>query len=83
MTRRRVMVIKIIHERWKCIGCSSCVAADPDRWHMSDDNFADLKDSKHSKVPEGTLEEREVDDVGQSKEAADICPVNCIHVKEE
>ena len=75
------MSIKIIHERWKCIGCGSCVAVDPDRWELADDNFADLKESKHSAVPEGTLEEREVKEIEKSQEAEEICPVNCIHVK--
>ena len=74
------MPIKIIHQRWKCIGCGSCVAVD-DRWEMADDNFADLKGAKHTKVAEGTLEELEVDNVDKSQEAADICPVECIRVK--
>ena len=77
------MPIKIIHERWKCIGCGSCVAVDQDRWVMADDNFADLKESKHSQTPEGTLEERHCEEMGKSKEAEEICPVNCIHVTEE
>jgi ferredoxin len=76
------MPIKIIHERWKCIGCGSCVAVDQERWHMSDDNFADLKDCVHHKTPEGTREEREVKEMGKSKEAEEICPVNCIHIQE-
>jgi ferredoxin len=75
------MPLTIIHERWKCIGCGSCVAVDPDRWDMADDNFADLKESKHEQVKEGTLESREVADIGRSQDAEDLCPVNCIHIK--
>ena len=74
------MAIKVIHERWKCIGCTSCVAVDPDRWEMAPDNIADLKGSVHEKVPEGTKETAEFEDDGRSQEAADLCPVNCIHV---
>lgn len=77
------MPIKILHERWKCIGCGSCVAVDEERWTMADDNFADLKESKHTKVAEGVKEERVVEQLGKSKEAEEICPVNCIHVTEE
>ena len=76
-------MIKIVHERWKCIGCGSCIAVDPDRWVMADDNIVDLKESKHHKVPEGVREERVVSDLGKSKEAAEMCPVNCIHVTNE
>lgn len=72
-----------MHERWKCIGCGSCVAVDPARWEMADDNIADLKESKHAKVKDGTLETREVADVDKSQDAADNCPVNCIHVTKE
>ncbi|HSU72455.1 MAG TPA: ferredoxin [Candidatus Binatia bacterium] len=77
------MPIKIIHERWKCIGCGSCVAVDEDRWVMSDDNFADLLESVHHATPEGTREERVVQELGRSKEAEEICPVNCIHVSQD
>jgi len=77
------MPIKILHERWKCIGCGSCVAVDQDRWEMADDNFADLKGSKHTQTPEGTKEELVVVDVGKSKDAEEICPVNCIHITKE
>ncbi len=76
-------MIKIVHERWKCIGCGSCVAVDPDRWEMADDNFVDLKESKHHKVAEGVREERSVAKMDKSKEAEEICPVNCIHVTNE
>jgi ferredoxin len=76
-----VMRIEIKHERWKCIGCGSCVAVDPDRWEMNDDNIADLKDCPKQETPEGILEVKEFDDLGESEEAADLCPVECIHIK--
>lgn len=76
-------MIKILHERWKCIGCGSCVAVDPTRWELADDNCADLKDSKHTKTKDGTKEERTVSDLLGSKDAEDLCPVNCIHVTQE
>ena len=47
---------------------------------MAADNIADLTGSKHTPVPEGIKEEAEFEDDGRTQEAADLCPVNCIHV---
>jgi len=74
-------MIKILHQKWKCIGCGSCVAVDMDRWEMDDNNLAHLKGSKHSETAQGTVEELEVEDIKDSQEAVDICPVECIHIK--
>ena len=73
----------VIHERWKCIGCSACVAVSPEHWEMTaDDGKSDIKNC-HRKIdtPEGLQEELDVDQPGTNKDAEDACPVNCIHVK--
>lgn len=70
------------HERWKCIGCSACVAIAPDHWDMADDGKTDIKGSTSKDVPEGKLQEKPLSEaeLPQNKEAAEVCPVNCIHV---
>ena len=76
------MPFKVIHERWKCIGCSACVAVSPEHWVMADDGKTDIKGAVHKKVPDGTLEELEVAQPGTNQDAADACPVSCIHVQD-
>jgi ferredoxin len=58
---------KIIHEREKCIGCGSCVAICPNNWEMKGEK------SRPKKI--------ELDEIGCNQEAADSCPVECIHVQ--
>lgn len=72
---------KIIHERPKCIACGSCAAVAPKYWEMSEkDGLADLKGCTMN----GENEERIVDEkeAAINKEAADVCPVQIIHVEE-
>ena len=64
---------KITQERGKCIGCGACAAVCGEFWEMRDDGKAGLKGGK---------DEIEVKDAGCNKEAENVCPVNCIHVKE-
>ncbi|MBI4017248.1 MAG: ferredoxin [Candidatus Aenigmarchaeota archaeon] len=75
------MPFKVIHERWKCIGCNACVAVSPEYWEMNEDGKSDIKGAVHKNVPEGVLEELEVAEPGTNKEAEESCPVSCIHVK--
>jgi len=76
------MPFKIIHERWKCIGCNACVAVSPEHWEMNSDGMSDIKNSVHKKTAEGTLEELEIEEPGTNKDAEESCPVNCIHIKQ-
>lgn len=70
---------KVIYEREKCIGCGSCAVICPKYWEMAEDGKAKLKgleiNSKKSNY------ELEVKEIGCNQEAADVCPVQCIHVK--
>lgn len=69
---------KITHERKKCIGCGSCATVCPDFFEMSqEDGLAVLKNAK--KV--GEEFELEVEKIGCLKEAADVCPVQIIKIK--
>lgn len=60
---------KITIEREKCIGCGSCQSVCPKYWKMAEDNKADY------------LGKEEVEDIECNQEAADSCPVQCIHIK--
>jgi ferredoxin len=77
MKRDGIMArFKVEIERPLCISCESCVNICPGFWEMAHDGFSHLKGSK--KV--GENEEREVDDVSCSNDAAENCPATCIHV---
>ena len=75
---------KAEHVRPECIGCGACVAIAPDFWQMDDnDNKADLKNCKKTRNgSEIVLEELQLaeKDFQINKDAAEACPVNCIHV---
>jgi len=72
------MSVKIIQKHDECIGCGACVAIDPDNWKMDSDK-ADLIDA----TVNGDIQEKVVEEVGQAKDAAASCPVNCIKVEEQ
>jgi len=71
---------KIIHEREICIGCGACAAVCSDFWEIGEDGKSDLKGSKYA----GKNQERVIDekDLKCNKEAAETCPVNCIHIED-
>jgi len=75
---------KIIHERWKCIGCGACVAVSPENWEMTaEDCKSDIKNpTRKIEKKEGLQEELDVDEVGTNKDAKEACPVECIHITE-
>lgn len=69
--------MKIIQEHQKCIGCGSCVALCPKYWQIGDDGKAKLIGAK---LNESNFE-LEVEKTDCNQEAAETCPVQCIHVK--
>lgn len=68
---------KIILKRNECIGCGACAATCDDLFEMADDGHAHLKGAEKKDV-----EELEVKELKCAKEAAEVCPVNVIEVKE-
>jgi ferredoxin len=75
-------MVKITHEKWKCVMCGACAGTCPEFWEMGSDGKAHLKGAEYKKVDEGELGELTVDDAKCNKAAADGCPANCIHVEE-
>jgi ferredoxin len=69
---------RVVLEREDCTGCESCVSSCDASFEMADDGFAHLKGSKRV----GSNDELDTDDLGCSKDGADVCPVNVIHVFE-
>ena len=70
--------MKIVHEREKCIGCGSCAALCPKYWEMAEDGKAKLLGSKVNQKTGN--EELDINKIDCAQEAADICPVQIIHV---
>lgn len=68
---------KLQHNRLDCIGCGSCVAICPAFWEMNDDGKADIKKGKNLK---NGWQELEIKDLKCNMEAAQVCPVNVIHI---
>lgn len=63
------MAVKIEHVINDCIGCGACVAV-CDNWSMGSDGKSHPKQT-------------ELKEVGCNKEAANVCPVGCIHIKQK
>jgi len=62
-------MFKIIQDREKCVGCGACVSV-CNNWEMGEDGKAKPKKT-------------EVEEVGCNKEAAEVCPVQCIKIEED
>jgi ferredoxin len=55
-----------------CIGCGACAATCPDSFEMKD---TDAGQKAKAKKPD-------VEELGCAQEAAEVCPVNAIHIKD-
>lgn len=73
--------VKVIHERDICIGCCACESIAPKFWKMNSDTKADLVGAKKEDGKEVYV--LETDAITENIEAAQSCPVECIHVEED
>lgn len=73
------MAVKVIHDRNACIGCGACAAVCPDSWAMGGDGKSDLKGAKE----DGGNFVLEAAEDGCHMQAAQSCPVNCIHIEKD
>ena len=62
------MAYKITVDKEKCAGCGACTQCD--NFEMQDDGKAHAKKS-------------EVEEIGCNQEAAEVCPVDAIIIKEQ
>ena len=71
----------IIHDKPICIGCAACAVIHPDRWIMEDSGLSHVVDSHKDGDKEVFIaSDKEFE---QNKDAADTCPVNCIHLEKD
>ena len=70
---------KLEHNRPDCIGCGACAAVAPEFCEMHDDGKSDIVKGIHRDDgwQELGVEEK---DKELNMEAADVCPVNVIHL---
>ena len=75
---------KIIHDREICIGCSACASVCPKYWEMNSDGKSDVIGATTENGMEllGSNESPLTIDFDSNNEAAESCPVNCIHIHE-
>lgn len=70
--------MKIILEKSKCIGCGSCVSLCGSFFEIGEDGKPYLKNSK-TNSKDGN-EELEIKEASCAKEAAEVCPAECIKI---
>ncbi|MBD3312845.1 ferredoxin [Candidatus Woesearchaeota archaeon] len=66
------MDYNIEQEREKCIMCGACAGTCPDNWEMKEDGKSSPKKTSISE-----------DELDCNMSAAQSCPVNIIHIKED
>ncbi len=70
--------ILIDHDYPECIGCGACAAILPEFWLMEGDKVH--LEGSHKVGEHENLELTSEEDFNKNKEAAESCPVNCIHI---
>jgi ferredoxin len=71
---------KIILVTNKCIGCGACTFANEKYYQMRDDGKSHLIGSKEDKNSQNQILENITNDYEENMDAAQSCPVNCIHI---
>jgi ferredoxin len=68
------------YHRDLCIGCGACVAVTPDIRELDDEGKVEIKGAKKK----GDVQTLEIDekDLKKHKEAAQVCPVGAIKIKD-
>ena len=62
----------IIHKREECIGCGACESVNPGNWTLKTDDG--LASCVRENIDDAELKE--------NMEAADVCPIHIIHIKD-
>ncbi|MFH1649433.1 MAG: ferredoxin [Candidatus Woesearchaeota archaeon] len=72
---------RVRYEREKCIGCAACAAVAPDYWDMHGEKSV-LKGSIEIK-PDIFVRDIKDSERDINQDAADSCPVECIHLEKD
>ena len=68
-------------DRENCIGAAACVAVQPEHWQIVDDGKVDFIGGKpDEKLKSWFVKEIDESELIKFKEAAEVCPVNVIHI---
>jgi ferredoxin len=70
---------KVVHFKKDCISCGACAAIAPEYFELDEEGLADLKGSTEI-GDHFELELANEEAKSTNQEAADVCPVNIIHV---
>ena len=79
---------KIWYEGKGCIGAASCEAVFPEVWKVQEDNKATILDEqlggqvKKTEDEESMILELTDEELKRHLEAAEVCPVNVIHIED-
>ena len=81
---------RVVFDRKNCIGAAACAAVAPQFWEMKEDGKADLIGFKVDKnghqyiiLKENQLTSELKNALALNKEAAEVCPVQVIHIYDE
>ena len=81
---------RIVYDRKGCIGAAACAAVSPEFWEMKEDGKAHLIGSKTDEngneiliITESQLTPGMKKALDSNKDAAEVCPVNVIHIYDE
>lgn len=71
--------LKIIHDRYRCIGCNSCVSIAPQTWTMDE---VEGKALLNGSVMKGKLYVADIFEIDEeaNRAAAEACPMRIIKV---
>ena len=72
------MKTAVVHDKQQCIGCGACAAIDPENWSLGPDGKATL--ANHTQDNDQEIREITEQEIGEQREVAEACPVNCIHI---
>ncbi len=76
------MKFKVVHYKKDCISCGACAAIAPQFWEMDEEGMSQLKGAQEvGDHWELQMEDDEAKEANQ--EAADVCPVQIIHINED
>ena len=76
------MAKKVVHFKKDCISCGACAALAPEFWELDEEGLARLLGSSEIDDHWERMVES-AEDIEKNEEAAQCCPVNIIHLKDD